>query len=266
MTAVTWDAISERKYEAGVDRGVIYLDDGRVVPWNGLTGVEDSTKMESNSFYLDGVKYLERFVPGDYIGSIKAYTYPDELNEVTGVRQVRRGLYFHGQKPKRFSLAYRTRIGNDTEGSNYGYRLHILYNVTAVPEGSSFETISDDVKLGDFSWSLSSTPPLPVGLVPTTHISIDSTVTDPDRLAAMERLLYGTDTTDPRLPPPAEFTALFSQYDTLVIVDNGDGTWTATDLTDSYITMLDAETFQIDGADATYLDADTYELSTTNAP
>jgi hypothetical protein len=163
-------------------------------------------------------------------------------------------------------LCYRTRVGNDIGGLEYGYRLHILYNVMAVPSSSSFSTISDQFSPSEFSWDLSSIPPRATGLIPTAHISIDSTATDADRVAAIERLLYGTDTDDPRLPPPDEFTMLFEQYDTLVVVDNGDGTWRATDLTDSYITMLDSDTFQIDDADATYLDLDTYEITTTNAP
>lgn len=266
MAALMWDQVGDRRFETGIDRGVLFLTDGRAVPWNGLTGIDDASSMDANSFYLDGVKYLERFLPGDFSATLKAFTYPDEFNEVIGVRRVRQGLYFHGQKPKQFHLCYRTRIGNDIDGVDHGYRLHILYNLVAKPSSVSFDSLGDKTDGAEFSWELSSTPPIPVGLIPTTHISIDSTTTDPDRLAAVERLLYGTDVDEPRLPPPPEFTALFEMYDTLVVVDNGDGTWTATDLTDSYITMTDPTTFRIDNADATFLDPNTYQITTTNAP
>lgn len=266
MTELAWDQPGDRRYEVGIDRGVLYLNDGRVVVWNGLAGVDEATTREATSHYMDGMKYLERHIQGDFAATLRALTYPDEFNEVNGVKSVRQGLFYHEQRPQSFSLSYRTRIGNDLDGVDHGYRLHILFNVRATPSNLSFSSLGEQIEPSEFAWQLSSVPVLVAGYRPLTHVSIDSTDTDPDRLAAIERLLYGTPTSEPRLPGIEEFTTLFEMYDTLVITDNGDGTWTATDLTDSYITMLDTETFQIVGADATYLDADTYEISTTNTP
>lgn len=263
MTALEWDRVGDRRFETGVDRGVLFLHDGRAVPWNGLTAVEDSTAFESTSHYLDGVKYLERLIPGDFAGSLSAMTYPEEFNEVLGNKPVHPGLYYHDQRPKMFNLCYRTLIGNDAEELRHGYRLHLLYNVVASPAARAYRSVGEQVEGGEFTWALSSTPPIPTGHLPTTHISIDSTETTPERMAALERLLYGTETSDPRMPYPDEFAQLFEMYNSLVIVDNGDGTWTASDLTDSYIDMLDEETFEISNADATFIDADTYTISTT---
>lgn len=263
MAPLAWDQPGSHRYEAGVDRGVLFLPDGRAVAWNGLLGVEDSTSRESNSYYMDGVKFLERQIPGPFAATLRAFTYPEEFNEVNGVVPVHDGFYYHDQNPQSFSLCYRTRIGNDLDGTDHGYRLHLLYDVMANPASSSFQTIADDLQPSEFSWALSSTPPTPTGYRPTTHISIDSTETDAARLGAIEQLLYGSETEDPRLPPPDELADLFEMYNSLVITDNGDGTWTASDLTNTYITMVGPDEFEIVGADATYVDADTYDISTT---
>lgn len=263
MTALQWDQVGERLYEAGIDRGVLYLSDGRVIPWNGLTGIDDSTSRDVQPYYLDGVKFLERHIQGDFAATLKAFTYPNEFNEVLGVMEVHLGLNYYGQRPQIFNLAYRTRVGNDVDGDDHGYKIHILYSVMAVPSPQSFSSLSDSSQPTEFSWELTSIPSATPGYPPTTHITIDSTNTDPLRLKAMEDLLYGTNTGEPRLPAIDELTSLFDKYNSLVITDNGDGTWTAVDLVDNYITMLDATTFQIDNADATFIDADTYTLSTT---
>jgi hypothetical protein len=259
-----WDETGKRYYQTGLDRGVLYLTDGRVVPWNGLTSVEENGTTELKQYYLDGVKHLQRLVPGDFLGRLKAFTYPDEFNAVNGIADVAPGLSFHDQKPQSFSLSYRTRIGNDLDGTDHGYKIHILYNVVAAPDTFAYETFKDSAQPSEFGWVLSGTPSAVTGHRPTVHISIDSRTTDPSTLEILENFLYGSDVSAPRLPPIDEVAQLFGALGALIIIDNGDGTWTAVDSSDDYITMLDASTFQIDDADATYLDLSTYTISTTD--
>lgn len=264
MTALAWNQPGERFFETGVDRGVLYLPDGRAVAWNGLTGVDDSDDRELKSFYMDGVKYLQSQTPGDFSAKLKAFTYPEEFDEINGTEEVLPGLSYHNQASKSFSLAYRTRIGNDQYGADYAYRIHILYNVMAVPDDLSFSTLSDSINLTEFSWTLTGVPKVIEGYRPTAHISIDSRKTDPVRLAEIEKVLYGTPTTNPSLPAIDDLTTAFEFADSLIVVDNGDGTWTAIDLSDQYITMTDPTTFSITADGAVHIDAESYNLSTTN--
>jgi hypothetical protein len=265
MTELVWDQIGERFYQTGVDRGVLFLQEGKGVVWNGLTSVEDTSTAENKAYYLEGVKYLNVLVPGDYTGKLKAFTYPDEFDGVNGIEHVSDGLAYYSQPPKSFNLTYRTRIGSDLDGLDHGYKIHLLYNLLANPDTYAFETIRNPSLPIEFSWALTGTPPKVKGTRPTVHISISSIDTDPDILELIENILYGTADSDPRFPSINEIADYFGYYGALIIVDNGDGTWTAIDEGDSYITMINATTFQIDNADATYLDATTYQISTTNA-
>lgn len=265
MAVLTWDDIGERVYQIGIDRGVLYLHDGTVVPWNGLTEVEEGSNAELKSFWLDGVKFLENMTPGDFQGKLKAFTYPDELDSVVGIAHVAPGLEYYEQPPKSFNLSYRTRVGNDIEGIKYGYKIHILYNVLANPEAMAFHTLSEDaVQPIEFAWTLTGTPPKIPKLRPTVHISIDSRTTSPELLKLLEDILYGTATTDPSLPPITEIGEIFGYRGGLLIIDHGDGSWSAVDESDTYITMTDSTTFEIDGADTTIIDPDTYTISSTN--
>ncbi len=276
MATLVWDQTGERFYQTGVDRGVLYLHDGRVAVWNGLTNVEESSDVELKSFHLDGVKYLEALIPGDFSGKLSAFTYPDEFDSIMGVIDTGQGtspitnpipgLYYHDQPPKSFDLSYRTMIGDDIQGEKYGYKIHILYNVVANSDSRSFTTAQDSgAEPVEFSWSLSGTPPPKMkGFRPTVHLSIDSTKTPPDLLKMLEDLLYGTDIHDPRLPSIQDIAEFFGYLGALLIIDHGGGMWSAVDESNTYITMIDATTFQIEHADATYLDPDTYEISSTN--
>lgn len=265
MAVLVWDKTGERVYQTGVDRGVLYLQDGTAIPWNGLISVEESSNPELKSFYLDGVKYLENLTPGDFLGKLKAYTYPEEFDLVNGIAIPAPGLSYHEQPPKSFNLSYRTRIGNDVDGTDFGYKIHILYNLLAVSDASSFDTIAgSDAKAVEFGWSLTGTPPKIDKFRPTVHISMDSTKTPPAVWKMLEDLLYGTNAIDATLPPIHDIAQIFGYLGALIIVDHGDGTWSAIDESDAYITMIDPTNFQIDNADATYLDADTYQISSTN--
>lgn len=265
MTVLKWDEAGERVYQTGIDRGVLYLQDGTVTPWNGLINVEQDSNQDLKSFYLDGVKFLESLSPGEFLGKLKAFTYPEEFDAVNGAITPAPGLTYYEQVPKSFSLSYRSFVGNDLEGLDHGYKIHILYNLLANQEAYSYNTLNDSsVSPIEFTWSLTGTPPAISNLRPTVHISIDSRTTDPLILELLERTLYGTDTTEPSLPPITEIGEMFGFRGGLLIISPGDGTWIAIDESDTYITMLDDTTFQIDGADATYLDADTYTISSTN--
>ena len=207
MASLVWDQAGEREFETGVDRGVLYLQDGTAVAWNGLTGVEDSPVMELRSYYLDGRKYLEYLAPGEFSGKLTAYTYPDELDSVTGVVEIASGLSYYDQPAKSFNLSYRTRIGNDLVGVDHGYKIHVLYNILANPDGHSSPTLGETVEPSEFSWTLSGKPPgFPTFLLrPTVHVSIDSTKVDPTPLEAR---LYGTSSEDPSLPEMEEILSI----------------------------------------------------------
>jgi hypothetical protein len=263
MTALTWDQPGERTYQTGIDRGVLYLQNGAGVSWNGITEVEDSTEVEIKSYYLDGVKFLQNAIPGDFSGSLKAFTYPDEFDSVSGVGSFAPGLNYHEQPPQLFSLAYRTLLGDDLEGEKRGYKIHILYNLFASPDSQVFSTLAETMEPTEFSWELSGTPPKNAFFRPTVHVSIDSSKTPPDILTQIENHLYGTTAFNASLPTSEELALYFGFTDsesTLVLVDHGDGTWTATDAAGEHITMLDATTFQIEDVDGFYINLDTYQI------
>jgi hypothetical protein len=166
---------------------------------------------------------------------------------------------------KSFDLSYRTKVGNDLDGLDHGYKIHLLYNLIANPDTYVFASLSGTTGAPiEFSWTLTGTPPPLENFRPTVHISIDSEDTPADLLQSLEDILYGTEDSTPHLPSIADIAALFGYLGSLIIVDHGDGTWSAIDESNTYITMLNDTTFQIDNADATYLDATTYQISSTN--
>lgn len=264
MTALMWDEVGARFYQTGVDHGVLYLQDGTAVAWNGLTGVEEDSTSELKAYWLDGVKYLQNLIPGDFAGKLKAFTYPEEFDTVAGMSPLAPGFDLYDQPVQSFNLSYRTMIGNDLD-PELGYKIHILYNVIASPDATGFKTLTDSgTDPVEFSWSLSGTPERLAGYRPTVHVSLDSTHTPPEVMQVMEEQLYGTDVLDPHCLSLTEIAGYYGYLGALIIVDHGDGSWSAIDGSDNYITMLDETTFQIDNADAEYLDPVTYEISSTN--
>lgn len=195
MSVLEWDKVGERFFETGIDRGVLYPVNGAIngpgVPWNGLTNISEDTSGEVKSFYLDGVKYLDHHVPGSYSAKLEAFTYPDVLDELTGIAPYAPGIYLHDQTAKVFHLSYRTGVGNDLD-QEIGYKLHIVYNVMAIPSSSGITTIGESVDLTKMSWDLSGTPPQMLGARPTAHISLHSRKIDLEFLGIVEALLYGT--------------------------------------------------------------------------
>lgn len=207
---VQWDKVGERRYETGVDRGVLYPPNGDAVPWNGLVSVSDDMDHEVKEYFLDGVKYLEYRTPNNFSGKIQAITFPDELDSLVGISEYSPGVFLHDQKLKPFGLSFRTLLGNDVDGLDHGYRLHILYNVLASPSSRQYTTVSASTTPMVFEWDISATPPIMGGARPTAHISFDSTSIDPAVLETIENLLYGIEATDPRLPTIAEIMEIVS--------------------------------------------------------
>lgn len=268
MSVLEWDKSSEKFYETGIDRGVLQVGIEPPVVWNGLTEVSDDSSADRNSYYLDGVKFLESVTPSDYSGKLSAYTYPDDFERVLGIYHVAEGLSFYEQKPRNFNLSYRTKIGNDVDGVDHGYRIHFLYNLMATEDSKTYGSVSDQPNAEAFSWELSGVPPAGriAGYRPTVHISVNSLNADPALLSALEDVLYGTDTVEPRFPSISEVLVIFGGAAGLTIINNGDGTWQAVDSTDAFITMVDSDTFRIDHADVTYLDPNRYQISDTPLP
>lgn len=221
MTVLQWDKTGERFYETGVDRGVLYqLDetgdyvDG--VPWNGLTTVTDSPSgAESNKTYADNIEYLNLLSVEMFGCTIEAYTYPDEFGQNDGTAAPTPGVGVTQQRRRIFGFCWRTRLGNDVDGTDYGYKLHMAWGCLAAPSEKAYATISDSPEAITFSWEVSTTP-VPVGTIggveykPTAKITIDSTKVDPTKLAALEAMLYGTVSTDAELPQPADVITMMT--------------------------------------------------------
>lgn len=217
MTALAWNLVGDRRFETGVDRGVLYPMDGDApVSWSGLTEVTEDLGREIKSYYVDGIKYLDHQVVGAFSGKIQAYTYPDKLDELTGVVPYAPGVYLHDQVSRPFHLSYRTLIGNDLDGTDHGYKIHLLYNVMASPASVTFATLGDQVSPNVFEWALSATPPPVWGIRPTAHLSmhmaLDSTAIDPELLSDIEDMLYGTSLTAPSFPDLQELLDMVEAF------------------------------------------------------
>lgn len=260
MPRITWGAPGTRFYETGVDRGVLYVGALPGVPWNGLTGVSiGSSGGEAQPYYLDGVKYLNISSAEEFQATISAYTYPDEFSVCDGSARVRSGLYVTQQRRKSFGLSYRTMVGND-QSADHGYKIHIVYDALAGPSGIDHKTVGESIDPGDFSWTVTTKPPVISGYSRTSHVVIDSRDTDPVTLAALEDILYGTDIHDARLPDFDEMVVLFDAVEEFQVIDNGDGTFTVIGPA-STINMLSDDIFQLSRDTVVILDDDTYTIS-----
>lgn len=264
MTRLLWGRAGERTFERGLNRGVLYLSDNSGVVWNGLTAVdEDLSDDTTNPLYFDGTKYHDDQTTGDYSATLKAFAYPDQFVEYEGEVSIGQGLSTEYQMVKTFGLSYKTLIGNDLVGDDYGYKIHLVWNLTATPEGVTEQTEAGQVILTDFSWGIFAVPTTLAGYLPTAHVILDSTLLDPHLLADVERILYGTDEEEARLPSLEELSEFILNWvPDITIVDNGDGTWSAIG-SEEFIIMLNPTTFQLNGVTGAYLDADTYELPVT---
>lgn len=215
-----WDAVGERFYETGVDRGVLYVPDGSGdyttgFAWNGLTSISQSpTGAEANPQYADNIKYLNLISQEEFEATLEAFTWPDEFEQFDGTAELGTdlGLKIGQQTRTPFGLCYRTLIGNDLQGTDLGYKLHMIYGAQAAPTEKAYATVNDSPEALTFSWELSTTPVAVTGKKPTASAVVDSRVADETALAALEVILYGDDTgpDEPRLPLPDELITLLT--------------------------------------------------------
>ena len=216
MSKIVWDAIGEHTFETGVRNCVLYLKDAEGaysngVAWNGLTSVSESPEgAEPTDLYADDIKYLTLMSAENFKATIEAYTYPVEFEECDCSATIAKGVVIGQQSRKPFGLCYRTAIGNDTDGNEHGYKLHIVYGCQASPSEKQYSTINDSPEAITFSWEVSTTPVNVTGKKPTATLIIDSTKTDKAKLTALEAILYGSEQTEPRLPLPDEIATLMT--------------------------------------------------------
>lgn len=216
MTALVWDAVGSRFYETGVNKGVLYPQDANGdyplgVAWNGLTSVSESPSgAEATPFYADNIKYLSLVGAEEFAATIEAYTYPDEFAQCDGSVEVADGALIGQQSRTKFGLVYVTVLGNDVQGNDLGYKIHIIYGAQASPSEKAYSTINESPDAITFSWELSTTPAEVTGHKPTATLVIDSTKADPTQLALLEEQLFGAYLVDPNLPSPDEVIALLT--------------------------------------------------------
>lgn len=214
MAKLVWDQTGERLYETGVKNGVLYVQDDKGiypagVAWNGLTAVTESPSgAEATALYADDIKYLNLYSAEEFGATVEAYMYPDEFMECDGSKQAAEGVTFGQQPRKKFGLCYRTAVGNDVLGNDYGYKLHIIYGCTASPSERAYASINDSPEAITFSWEVTTDPVSVAGFKPTSIVTIDSTKVDAEKLAALEDILYGGADTEARLPMPDEIVTL----------------------------------------------------------
>ena len=223
---LVWDKTGERLFETGVKQGVLYPQSTtgtypKGVAWNGLTAVTESPSgAEATPLYADDIKYLNLRSVEEFGATVEAYTYPDEFAECDGSAEIADGVTIGQQKRKAFGMCYKTTLGNDVAGNDYGYKLHIVYGATAAPSEKAYATINDSPEAITLSWELTTTPVSVTGAKPTASLVIDSTKADATKLAALEEILYGKDGTgddkatgavDPRLPLPDEIAQLMAK-------------------------------------------------------
>ena len=215
MAVLTWDNVGERLFETGVDKGVLYIPTNGVYDtgyaWNGLTAVTESPSgAEATAQYADNIKYLNLISAEDFGGTIEAFTYPTAFAQCDGTAYPQTGVSVGQQARKSFGFSFRTRLGNDTNGSDNGYKIHLVYGALAAPSEKAYNTINDSPEAMTFSWEFTTTPVPVSGLKPTAIMTIDSTKVGAAALTSLENALYGTAGTNARLPLPDEVISFFS--------------------------------------------------------
>ena len=216
MSKLIWDQTGAREYETGVKNGVLYPQgEGGTYPkgvaWNGLISVTESPSgAEATPLYADDIKYLNLMSNEEFGATIEAYMSPEEFDECDGTASLATGVSIGQQKRKAFGMAYKTIIGNDVDGNDYGYKLHIIYGALAAPSEKAYSTVNDSPEAMTLSWEVSTTPVTVDGFKPTATVVIDSTKADKEKLAALEAILFGSETGEARLPLPDEIVTLMS--------------------------------------------------------
>jgi hypothetical protein len=208
---LNWDLPGEHYYETGIDRGVLYVPVHAGVAWSGLTSVAESPSGgDAKPYYLDGVKYLNLSAAEEFEATISSFYSPAEFAACDGMSQIHNGLMATQQPRQSFGLSYRTLLGNDTEGPEFAYKIHLVYNALAAPASKTSTTIGSSADPTDFSWDITTLPPPLTGYKPTAHLIIDSSTTDPAVLSEVEDIIYGSVSSSARQPTPDELVAIFA--------------------------------------------------------
>lgn len=262
MSVLVWDKVGDRFYDTGLDKGVLYLQDGSAVPWNGLTSISEKFDKDVSSVYYDGTKISDLVSLGNFSGTIKAFTYPEEFVNLEGFGLLRSGLVVGDQIPQTFSLSYRTKIGNDID-TDVGYKIHILYNLTAIPSDRAHQSLTESPEIIEFEWDISSIPEEVPGYRPTSQLVFNTTDLEPELLTFLEERLYGSAESDASLISIHDFISYMYTWARMEITDNGDGTWTARCLFDEDLILdtTDIGLFTLTNAVVNYVDLQTYEIS-----
>ena len=214
MSKLVWDQTGEREYETGVKNGVLYVQgEGGTYPkgvaWNGLISVTESPSgAEATALYADDIKYLSLMSNEEFGATIEAYMSPEEFDQCDGTASLATGVSIGQQKRKTFGMAYKTTIGNDVDGNDYGYKIHLIYGALAAPSEKAYSTINDSPEAMTLSWELSTTPVNVKGFKPTASVVIDSTKVDKKKLTALEDILFGSESKEARLPLPDEIVSI----------------------------------------------------------
>lgn len=220
MSKLVWDKTGERFYETGVEKGVLYpIVNGtysKGVAWNGLTAVTESPSgAEATALYADNIKYLNLMSNEEFGATVEAYTYPDEFAACDGSAEIAIGVSIGQQKRSAFGLSYVTKLGNDVDGSDYGYKVHLIYGALASPSERAYSTVNDSPEANTLSWEISTTPVEVPDFKPTALVTIDSTKVKKEELAALETILYGSEDDEARLPLPEELITIFKTSSTV---------------------------------------------------
>ena len=214
MSKLVWDQTGDREYETGVKNGVLYPQgEGGTYPkgvaWNGLISVTESPSgAEATALYADDIKYLNLMSNEEFGATIEAYMSPEEFDQCDGTASLATGVSIGQQKRKTFGMAYKTTIGNDVDGNDHGYKIHLIYGALAAPSEKAYSTINDSPEAMTLSWEVSTTPVTVDGFKPTATVVIDSTKADPTKLAALEAILFGSEEKEARLPLPDEIVSI----------------------------------------------------------
>lgn len=259
MTQLSWDVVGQRFYEIGVDRGVLYVDDVGYA-WNGLVSVEENPSGgEAKAYYLDGVKYLNLSTSEEYEATISAFYSPEEFDECDGIGTLQPGLQTTQQRRKSFGFSYRTKVANDVDGVDHGYKIHIVYNALALPAQRNYETMNDNPEAPLINWSVTTKPVVVPGMSRSAHFVIDSRFGIPDAVSNLEEILYGTATSPPMLPTPDQLLGLFTAPFEFVVTDLGGGVFSIS----SGLSVIDmgAGVFQITHANVVLLGGGVAQIS-----
>lgn len=214
MPRLEWDKVGERLYETGVDQGVLYVQDEtgaypEGVAWSGLRSVSESPSgAEPSPLYADNIKYLNLLSTEEFAATIGAYYSPEEFDACDGTATLAKGVTIGQQKRKTFGLCYRTKIGNDIDGDEHGYKIKIIYGALAKPSQKEYQSVNNDPSAIELSWEVSTTPVKVTGMKPTATLEIDSTKIDAEKLRTLEDVLYGSGENKARLPLPDEIKTL----------------------------------------------------------